>query len=264
MAARVERGDGARRRRAAGRRRAETSPRPGAGPEPRRARVGRQHESRPPRTTGWAGSTPPLAESTTTSGPAGLPEPLAAAPRSPPPPPGNACSAVHSERGEAAIVPAPITTASAQARSSPITNRSAALPAAISLFDPAPTGSRRRRRPSRRSSRTARLLEPERPPVRRRELRGQVERRQPAASNSTSSAGRLTMCQRPCPTGQAETARSGARHSVTEVGRKWARVSKPLQSRARSQALSSHASATSARPCPSGHVRCQARYVERK
>ena len=45
-------------------------------------------------------------------------------------------AAVQAPRGEASSVPEPTTTASAQARRRPITNRSAALAPAISLFDP--------------------------------------------------------------------------------------------------------------------------------
>src|SRR5581483_9351541 len=48
---------------------------------------------------------------------------------------GNACAGVQSDRGAAFIVPEPITTPSAQARRSPITNRSLALSAAIRRFE---------------------------------------------------------------------------------------------------------------------------------
>ena len=54
---------------------------------------------------------------------------------------GYARSADHVALREACIVPAPTTTTSAQARSSPITNRSDSLSSAISLFDCGSDGS---------------------------------------------------------------------------------------------------------------------------
>ena len=53
---------------------------------------------------------------------------------------GNACAGVQAPRGEASSVPEPTSTASEQARSSPITNRSAALAREMSLFDPGTAG----------------------------------------------------------------------------------------------------------------------------
>ena len=55
---------------------------------------------------------------------------------------GNACAGVQTEPGAAVSVPDPTTIASAHARRSPITKRSAALSAAISLFE---EGTRRNR-----------------------------------------------------------------------------------------------------------------------
>ena len=76
-------------------------------------------------------------------------------------------------------MPEPTTTASAQARSSPITNRSAALPAAISLFDCGIDGIATT--PSivaTKFANSARLVEAERAAVERGELGGELERRQ--------------------------------------------------------------------------------------
>ena len=77
--------------------------------------------------------------STTTSGAGGFPS-AARSSANASAAAGNACSGDHTDPGAAAIVPEPITTASAHARSSPITKRSARLSPATSRFEPGTDG----------------------------------------------------------------------------------------------------------------------------
>ena len=130
----------------------------------------------PAANAGWAGSIRPLAESTTTSGAAGRPS-RARSSAKPAAAGGQACSGVQTDAGEAVSVPEPITSASAHARSSPITNRSEVLSPATSLFEPGTDGIATT--PSMLATKFAKtrgLLEAERPAVERREPVGQVER----------------------------------------------------------------------------------------
>ena len=133
----------------------------------------------PAANAGWAASTRPLRVSTTTSGSPERPMRARSSAKASAAS-GNACLGVQAPRGEASSVPEPTTTASAQARRSPITNRSAALAAAISLFDPGTDGIAVT--PSMRLDEVRkhlRLLEPEGPAVEPRELVRQWKRRQP-------------------------------------------------------------------------------------